>query len=675
MLDEQLAPQHSHTGPALALSPRQQLAGLVAQDFEAFVLDCFREEYARYFMPSMDRVSKTNILLSVRTGPEIVVALEQWRLISLAPDIRQRNITNDSPSRIPSESNIKEQISQLYEQLRATTAGTSAATDILEAINSLRRRLRNGPLLGAGETIAQQRFLLLRTLGQGGYATVYHAFDLTNNHSVAVKVLHPQFSRESSHRERFYRGASRMRELNHPHIVPVLEEPQEDDGFHFFVMKYIDGGDLDSAVINKQIDLDQAIRCILQVGEALEFAHQRGMIHRDVKPANILLDNGRGQPQAYLSDFDLVWAADTTGGTRTGAMGTFMYAAPEALIDASRVDARTDVYSLAMTLIFVLYGKKLPPQALTKTKYFLEKIESASQIKFVLSKAIEEDATRRYTSMNLFCTAIRSAMNPQVTAKKFSIYYYLLPALVIVIFISLALKYFLTRAAKPNAVTNNRPVAMTAEPGSPAQQPSVPAPLPSPAAALAERQDKVEGGAPAEPNRNRESPLGGDRAPLGANQKTHSKTEANRPTTKPASQSGLGHLLVYTSPTARLYIDGNDTGLNTQWNHAENISVPIGSHQVRFMWSGQSADFQIKVGNSKPVEFRRDLNLYLPEKMNLGEKLLAEAHQAKSYNSSKSADLCMQVVKLFNSSPSHPLVQQAFKLIRSLPGHNGDDDF
>ncbi len=155
---------------------------------------------------------------------------------------------------------------------------------------------------------------------------------------MAIKVLHAQYSGDSTRRERFFRGARQMALLHHQNVVRVIEEECEDGGFQFYVMEYIGGGTFRQAVLDDILSLEERLRVILEVGEALVLAHGRSVIHRDVKPANILLDED-GRPK--LTDFDLVRAADTTGGTRTqGMLGTFLYTAPESLSNPKEAGAQ-----------------------------------------------------------------------------------------------------------------------------------------------------------------------------------------------------------------------------------------------------------------------------------------------------------------------------------------------
>ena len=232
------------------------------------------------------------------------------------------------------------------------------ASTIGNKILDIRRLLRKGPQLQAGEFLFDGRFKLIAKLGKGDFATVWKAYDLQLHRLVAVKVLHGQHSEDRSRRERFFRGARKMAELAHLNIVRVLEEQLQDEGWFFFVMEYVTGGDFGQAVLEGEFTDSEKLSIVTQVGKALEFAHKRGVIHRDVKPTNIVLDEGR---RPKLTDFDLVLAADSTGLTQTQAMlGTLNYAAPEALESPKDAGPEADVYSLASTAIFALLKGQLP---------------------------------------------------------------------------------------------------------------------------------------------------------------------------------------------------------------------------------------------------------------------------------------------------------------------------
>ena len=168
-------------------------------------------------------------------------------------------------------------------------------------IAEAKRRLRRGRELNPGDVLAG-RYELVRWIGQGGFATVWQAYDEKRQRHVALKVLHAQHAHDQSRRERFFRGAQRMAELEHEGITKVFERQGHDGEFHYFSMEYIPGGNLEQRVLGGQLSPDGILEITRRVGEALAHAHSRGMVHRDVKPANVLLDRS-GAPK--LVDFDL----------------------------------------------------------------------------------------------------------------------------------------------------------------------------------------------------------------------------------------------------------------------------------------------------------------------------------------------------------------------------------
>lgn len=191
-----------------------------------------------------------------------------------------------------------------------------------------------------------------------------------------------------------------MAELQHPHIVRLLTGKVNEDGWHYFVMEYLPGGNLEQAVLDGRLLLEERRRVLVEVGEALAFAHQHGVVHRDVKPANILLDGGG---RAKLTDFDLVRAEDTTGLTATQAMmGTVQFAAPEALGQVKDVGPPADVYSLGATAVFTFLGKRLPPLFFRDPARCIDELECSTGMKFVLRRAMASDFLERQTVME-FC--------------------------------------------------------------------------------------------------------------------------------------------------------------------------------------------------------------------------------------------------------------------------------
>ena len=197
------------------------------------------------------------------------------------------------------------------------------------------------------------RYELKETVGTGGMSTVYCAFDTLLERNVALKVLHEQYGGDEEYVERFRREARAVAQLSHPNIVTVIDRGEE-DGKQFIVFELVDGENLKELVARGgPLPVRRVLELGLEVGRALAFAHAQGLIHRDVKPQNVLL-NGDGL--AKVTDFGIARSIDAVGQTETGTvLGTSHYIAPEQA-RGERVDAQTDVYSFGVVLHELLTG-------------------------------------------------------------------------------------------------------------------------------------------------------------------------------------------------------------------------------------------------------------------------------------------------------------------------------
>ncbi|MGH7516215.1 MAG: protein kinase domain-containing protein [Gemmatimonadales bacterium] len=200
----------------------------------------------------------------------------------------------------------------------------------------------------------QDRYELGRELGSGGMATVYLARDLRHDRPVAIKVLRPEIAAGVG-AERFLREVRLAARLQHPHILPVFDSGDA-AGRLWYAMPYVEGESLRHRLEREGcLGLDDALRLAREVADALDYAHRRGVVHRDVKPANILLSDGH----ALLADFGVARAAATEREslTQTGlAIGTAAYMSPEQAMGAAELDGRTDVYALGCVVFEMLAG-------------------------------------------------------------------------------------------------------------------------------------------------------------------------------------------------------------------------------------------------------------------------------------------------------------------------------
>jgi len=276
---------------------------------------------------------------------------------------------------------------------------------------------------GVGSHVAGYR--LDEQIGRGGMAVVYRAHDARLDRRVALKILAPELARDEEFRQRFIRESRAAAAVDHPNIIPIYEAG-EADGVLFIAMRFVDGRDVQT-LINQQHPLATARVCdiITQVASALDAAHAHGLVHRDVKPGNMLRDatSGRAQPDhVYLSDFGLSKQSLGASAALTSQgqfLGTLNYVAPEQ-IEGRPVDGRTDEYALACSAFEMLAGQ--PPFRREETLAIMwAQLSSAppsltgmrpdlpTAVDGVIAKALAKAPDDRYGTCLEFATALRQA--------------------------------------------------------------------------------------------------------------------------------------------------------------------------------------------------------------------------------------------------------------------------
>ena len=268
------------------------------------------------------------------------------------------------------------------------------------------------------------RYRLIELLGRGGMGEVWRAHDTATNRTVAIKLLPPQLAQDHTFVQRFRREAEAAAQLNSPHIIPI-HDYGEIDGRLFVNMRLIEGRDLHQILADGPLEPARAVRIIEQIAKALHTAHKIGLVHRDVKPSNILLDE---DDFAYLIDFGIARGADETRLTGTGSIiGSWHYMSPERM-RAGEVDARSDVYALACVLYECLTAATPFPgdsaeQQITAHLMAPPPRPSISHpavpttLDTVIAIGMAKDPDQRYTTTVELATAAHHAINTPQSAQ------------------------------------------------------------------------------------------------------------------------------------------------------------------------------------------------------------------------------------------------------------------
>ncbi len=348
-----------------------------------------------------------------------------------ADSIVLKAMAKDPADRYQSAGEMRNEIERVLSDLPArpgpddsplTSAEVPAGTDPQEsppAASTGPAGHDSGPAIGSG--IAGYRIEAL--LGTGGMAQVFRATDDRLGRQVALKVLAPALSRDEAFRQRFVRESRAAAAVDHPNIIPVYEAG-EANGLLFIAMRFVRGGDVKSLIIGEgPLPPERAMAIISPVAAALDAAHAHGLVHRDVKPGNMLLDSVSGRPaHVYLADFGLTTELTSQGGaSATGPfMGTLDYISPEQ-IEGRPVDGRTDQYALACSAFEMLsgslpYGRDQslailwahlsePPPPLTSLRP-----ELPQAVDEVFTQALTKSPMSRFATCGQFAEALTAAL-------------------------------------------------------------------------------------------------------------------------------------------------------------------------------------------------------------------------------------------------------------------------
>ena len=268
-----------------------------------------------------------------------------------------------------------------------------------------------------GELIAD-RYELEELVGTGGMSSVYRARDRLLERHVAIKILHEHYSRDADYIERFRREARAAAKLSHPNIVTVIDRG-EADGRQFIVFEFVDGQNLKQLIEGRgRLPVRDALELGIEIGRALAFAHAQGLVHRDVKPQNVLLGSG----DVKVTDFGIARSLDVNIGlTQTGTvLGTGEYISPEQAT-GQRVDERTDVYSLGVVIYELLDGD--PPYSgdsfvSVAMRHVNDPVPGISLVRpdvplrvdAALQRAMAKDPEDRFPSMGDFVSELGSCL-------------------------------------------------------------------------------------------------------------------------------------------------------------------------------------------------------------------------------------------------------------------------
>jgi protein kinase-like protein len=299
-------------------------------------------------------------------------------------------------------------------------------------------------------------------LGRGAYGWVYRADQTALDRAVALKVLDPVVARDPEAARRFDREGRSAAALDHPAIVDVYEAG-EHDGFHFLAMRLVDGVPLDSRL---PLPPPEMLAVLYRIASALDHAHACGVVHRDVKPSNILLEQGDPH-RAWLGDFGIALSVRVAGPLSTATVGTPFYMAPEQL-DPARTGPAADQYSLACVAYEALTGRRPYDGDDVMAVLLVHRTERApstgnTSVDTVLGKAMSKNPARRYPSVTAFVRALDTALRARPSRRRWVLVSG--AAVVVAVAVTVVAMWPQASPAAPGWKTVSGPVSYTVPPG------------------------------------------------------------------------------------------------------------------------------------------------------------------------------------------------------------------
>ncbi|WP_417385747.1 protein kinase domain-containing protein [Gimesia sp.] len=373
---------------------------------------------------SIDSFSLGELICRITADCSVSEYLQSPRMLQLIP-IELRPLIDRALGFDPSQRS--ESIEDLMTQLITiqNTLRQEALTEDLSDSESPNRELKKTTMDSCNEQTGLPferigHFHILRRIGSGGMGDVYEGYDESLKRKVAIKVLPPELGRHDSFVKRFYSEAASVAKIVHPHIVQIFFIGEE-HGHHFFAMEYVDGESLAEQLGRAPLSIADALNVTAQILEGLQAAHRVGLVHRDVKPGNILRE--QETDRYLLVDFGLVKSLqDNDGPTHSGTvLGTMDYISPEQ--GSSRaVDARSDLYSLGVVLYEIISGK-LPFYADSPTGMIFQHVyerpvplsEAAGlvplEVSAIVSKMMAKNPAHRYADAQAVLNDIKAYQN------------------------------------------------------------------------------------------------------------------------------------------------------------------------------------------------------------------------------------------------------------------------